>query len=743
MSIARKLFLDLPVAKKLVIILWLFLVVVIGLLGLSYVTIENLSAARAFVGGEGLWSKAQKQAVYDLLQYSISHSDADYQNYRQALLVPLGDKQARMELEKPVRDMRIVRSGFIQGRNSPQDVEGMATLFCRFRHSRYMSEAVDIWAQGDALIEQLQNLGDNLHAEISSGRPDPRRVVEIARQVNLLGNELTPLEDRFSYALGAGARQAKASFLMVTYGAAAASVIAGLLFTFFMLRHMRQSEERYKHLIDTANDLILVLDAETGVILEANEQSSQLLGRPLREIVGLQGEQIVRESDREEYRKVLGGTLKGAAVAGRQLQLSHSDGRSITVEVNTSLTEFEGKRIVQGIFRDITDRQRLEEEVRQAQKMEVVGRLAGGIAHDFNNLLMVILTQVSKLRSLPSRVQLLEHAERIRTAAEKAALLTKQLLAFGRKQVLVLQVLDLNGLLKEVKEMLSILPAQQVQLMVTSSPQPLPVEVDPGKIEQVIMNLAVNACDAMPSGGVLRIKTSQVSMRDSKPGVKNSSTAHALLEIIDTGCGMDDEIKAHLFEPFFTTKPIGKGTGLGLSTVYGIVKQSGGMIEVDSVPGEGTTFRVYLPIVEQPVSPRKAPKLSSPIATGSETVLLAEDQSSIRSVLRELLESKGYQVLEAQNGGEALELAERHPGAIDVLVTDVIMPQIRGLELAKRVIELHPDICVIFMSGYSEDALLENHLLSQGNMTLIQKPFDPEDLAQKIRESLSDKSKVG
>ncbi len=744
MSVVRKLFLDLPVAKKLVVILWLFLLIVVSLLGLSYVTIENLSAARAYVGGEGLWSKAQKQAVYDLLQYSISHSDADYQNYRQALLVPLGDKQARVELEKPVPDMRIVRIGFIQGRNSPQDVEGMATLFRRFRHSRYMAEAVDIWAQGDALIEQLQTLGNNLHAEISSGRPDPLRVKEIARQVDLLGNQLTPLEDRFSYALGAGARHAKDSFLVVIFAATAASVMAGLLFTFFMLQHVRQTEARYKHLIDTANDVILVLDAESGVILDANERSGHLLGRSLRQIVGLRGEQIVIEGDREQYREVLAGTLKGAAVAGKQLHLSHSDGHSITVEVNTSLTEFEGKRIVQGIFRDITDRQRLEEEVRQAQKMEVVGRLAGGIAHDFNNLLMVILMQVTKIQNSPKRAQLLQHAETVRMAAEKAASLTKQLLAFGRKQVLVLQVLDLNGLLGEVKEMLSTLPAQHVQLMVTPSPQPLPVEVDPGKIEQVIMNLALNACDAMPSGGILRIKTSQVSMIGFKSRVKNSSTAaHALLEITDTGCGMDDETKAHIFEPFFTTKPVGKGTGLGLPTVYGIVKQSGGTIDVDSVPGEGTTFRVYLPIVEKPVGSRKTPDLRSSQAKGSGTVLLAEDQPSIRGALREFLEFKGYSVLEAQNGDEALDLAQHHSGSIDVLVTDVIMPQIRGLELAKRVTELHPDICVIFMSGYSEDVLLENRLLSQQNVTLIQKPFDPEDLAHKIKESLSDKSQVG
>jgi PAS domain S-box-containing protein len=736
-SVAHKLFLDLPVSKKLVIVLWLFLAIVISLLGLSYTTIENLSAARAYVGGEGLWSKAQKQAVHDLLRYSISHSDGDYQNYRSALLVPLGDRQARLELEKPVPDTGIVRNGFLQGRNSPQDVEGMATLFRRFRHSTYMSEAVEIWAQADVLIDRLEKLGDKLHDEISSGRPDPLRIAEIARQVDVVGNQLTPLEDRFSYALGAGARQAKGSFLIITFGATVTSVIAGLLFTFFMLRHIRQTEERYKHLIDTANDAILVLYAETKVIVQANQQSSKLLGRPLRAIVGIRGEEIVLECDRTEYDEILDRTFKGTAVAGKELHLIHSDGHTIAVEVNTSLTEFEGKKIVQGIFRDITERKRLEEEVRQAQKMEVVGRLAGGIAHDFNNLLMVILTQAARIKNFSNHPQLLEGIETVRTAAERAAALTKQLLAFGRKQVLMLQVLDLNELLREVKGMLSTLPSDQIQLMVIPSSQPLPVKVDPGKIEQVIMNLAVNACDAMPSGGALKIRTARVSRPQSEASVTSHSVPYAMVEMTDTGCGMDTETKGHLFEPFFTTKPIGKGTGLGLSTAYGIVKQSGGTIEVDSVPGEGTTFRVYLPIVDQPVSLRKTPKASSPVTTGSETVLLAEDQSSIRSVLREFLDSKGYKVLEAQNGSEALALAKRHPGAIDVLVTDVIMPQIRGLELAKRVTELHPDICVIFMSGYSEDALFENQLLADRNLTLIQKPFDLEELDQKIRESLS------
>jgi PAS domain S-box-containing protein len=700
-------------------------------------TIENLSAARAYVGGEGLWSKAQKQAVHDLLRYSISHSERDFETYQKALLVPLGDRQGRLELEKPVPDMSVVRRGLIQGRNNPEDVQGMAAMFRHCRRLKHMSEAISIWSQADALIEQLQRLGGDLHREISLERPNALRIAEMARQVDVIGDQLTPLEDRFSSALGAGARQAKRFFLLVTFSATAICLIGGLLFTAFILRHMRQTEQRYKHLIDTANDAILVIDAETGIVLEANARSAAFLGRPTREIVGARAESIVLESDREAYREVLKTTLEGTAVAGMEMRLNHSDGHTIAVEVNASLTEFEGKKIVQGIFRDIRERKRLEEEVRQTQKMEVVGRLVGGIAHDFNNLLMVILTQIAKVYSLSSQPQILEHAETVRIAAEKAASLTKQLLAFGRRQVLVLQVLDLNEILGELKEMLSTLPSEQIQLMMMPSSRPLPVKVDPGKIEQVIMNLAVNACDAMPSGGLLKIRTAQVSRPSSEASATSHSAPYAMVEVTDSGCGMDAETKAHVFEPFFTTKPIGKGTGLGLSTVYGIVKQSGGSIEVDSVPGEGATFRVYLPIVEQPASPRKAPKVSRPATTGSETVLLAEDQPSIRNVLREFLESEGYKVLEAQNGNDALEIAKHYTGSIDVLVTDVIMPQLRGIELAKRLTEVHPDICVILMSGYSEDALVENRLLSERNMTLIQKPFDPEELAQKIRESLT------
>jgi two-component system cell cycle sensor histidine kinase/response regulator CckA len=734
-SAVRRLFLGLPISRKLIVLLWLFVLLVIGLLGLSYFTIENLSAVRAYVGGEGLWSKGEKQAAHDLSRYALSHSEQDYERFRQALLVPLGDRQGRLELEKPNPDLNIVRRGFLQGRLHPDDIDSQIRLFRNFRRSKHMAEAIKIWAQGDVLITQLESLGTQLHSLISSKHPDPHRIAQLAQDVDVIDSELTPLEDRFSSELGAAAREAKSIFLLVTFAATGASLIAGFLFTFFLSRHLRQDEERYRHLINTANDAILVLDAQTGRVLEANEQSGKLLGLSLREIIGRPAAQFVRGGDQEEYATLLRGAAAGTAISGKQLRLVRPDGATVTVEVNASVTEVEGRKIIQGIFRDISERQRLEQEVRQAQKMEVIGRLAGGIAHDFNNLLMVIITQVSRLSGTSSREQISRRAETIRSAAERAASLTKQLLAFGRKQVLDVEVVDLNDLLSEVNDMLTTLLSDRVKLVVVPDTEPLPVRVDAGKIEQVMMNLAVNAIDAMPSGGILTIKVARA--RKSPDAPRLCRRPYALLEISDTGCGMNEDTKAHLFEPFFTTKPSGKGTGLGLSTVHGIVNQSDGLIEVESEAGKGATFRVYLPIAPQTATARTKKRVGdSPIA-GTETVLLAEDQDSIRAELREVLEINGYRVLEASDGKQGLELAEQDRGAIDVLVTDVVMPQMRGLDLARRVAELDPHVCVIFISGYSEEVLIENRLLSETRMTLIQKPFEPEDLLGRIRECLS------
>jgi two-component system cell cycle sensor histidine kinase/response regulator CckA len=734
MSRFRALFVNLPVSRKLTVVLWLFVVIVIALLIFSYQVIGSLSALRAYVEGEGLWSKAQKQAVHDLVRYASSRSEQDFHAYEQALQTPLGDRKARLELEKSTPDLRIVYEGFIQGRNSPDDVKRMAVLFRRFHNQKYMADAIAIWSEGDSLIAQLQILGDRLHEEITFGSPSQRNITEIMHQIDLVNDQLTPLEDRFSYSLGSGARWAAGLFSLATVGATAMSATLGILFTFLMLRNIRQAEERYKHFVDTANDAILVWDAETGEILEANNRSSMLLGRPVREIIGKCAHDIFQANDQTAFWSMVDDTLTGTEIEAKELQLRQAEGASIAVEVNTSLTELDGRQIIQGIFRDITVRKRLEEEVRQAQKMEVVGRLAGGIAHDFNNLLMVILTHVTKLRGKSPRLQILEHTDTIQMAAEKAASLTKQLLAFGRKQVLEFEVVDLSDLVKSTLPILETIPSNGVQLKMWLAPRPIPVKVDPGKIEQVVMNLAVNAYDAMPEGGVLTIRTSRVS-RTLNMGKHAPSQCCALIEVVDTGRGMDAETRSHIFEPFFTTKGPGKGTGLGLSTVYGIVKQSGGSIEVESESDHGSTFAVYLPISEEKIRVPSAPSTRDSVTEGSETVLLAEDQLSIRKVIREILESKGYNVLEARDRQDALDIAQRYPGAIDVLVTDIVMPQLRGTELARLISKSHPAAVVIFISGYSEEALVETGLLGQ-NETLIQKPFDPETLATKIRELL-------
>lgn len=732
----KKQFHHLPVSRKLILVLWIFVTVVIILLFFSYETIQTLSATRAYVAGEGLWSKAQKEALHYLVIYATSHSEQDYDRFEQAIQTPLGDKKARLELEKRNPDPRVVYDGFVQGRNRPEDVDGMATLFRRFRATKYMSEAVAIWAEGDGLIEDLQKLGNQLHAEVTSSNPDRAKVSEIAREVDLLGNKLTPLEDRFSYALGESARSAARLFLLVTVAATVLSIIMGAVVTYLMLRHIRRTDERYKHLIDTANDAILLINAETGVIIEANERSSQLFGLPVSQILGKPGDQFCAESHREDYWQMLRKTISGARITGKEMQMQNAEGQTVAVEVNTSLTELRRNRIIQGIFRDITARKRLEEEVRQSQKLEVVGRLAGGIAHDFNNLLMVILSRTSKIRGATQN-QIVTHVEVIHSAALRAAALTKQLLAFGRKQVLRLEVVDLNGLLRGIQPLLSALPGNQIQLEISTWPQSLPVRVDPGKIEQVIMNLAVNGFDAMPKGGTFKIKVSRVEC-----GNQHEQIAYALLEVSDTGCGMSVDTKAHIFEPFFTTKTNSTGSGLGLSTAYGIVKQSGGWINVQSAIGHGTTFEIYLPEVEQPVlrsSSRKPRRVRTRISRGSEVVLLAEDQSIIRLAVRECLEGAGYTVLEAGTGAEALEIAEQYSASIDVLVTDIIMPRLCGFELAKKVVQLHPSLVVVFISGYSEEALVESGMLSEPDVSLIEKPFDPETLVAKVQQLLETK----
>jgi two-component system, cell cycle sensor histidine kinase and response regulator CckA len=387
---------------------------------------------------------------------------------------------------------------------------------------------------------------------------------------------------------------------------------------------------------------------------------------------------------------------------------------------------------------DVTDRKRLEEQLRQAQKMEAVGRLAGGIAHDFNNLLMVIQGYAELLIDrLGQNNPLRRNAEQIQEASQRATALTRQLLAFSRKQMLAPQVLNVQHVVADMEKILRRLIGEDIELVTVAPPGLWKVKADRSQVEQVILNLAVNSRDAMPRGGQLTIETANVEFDNSyKPSPAILAPGpYVMLAVSDTGCGMDPETQAHIFEPFFTTKEKGKGTGLGLATVYGIVKQSGGYIWVYSEPDRGTSFKVYLPRVEETEDVKDSPAEIENLPRGSETILLVEDEKGVRELAREYLERNGYSVLEAGDGQAALDIAHKHSGSIHLLMTDVIMPGLSGRELAEKMAALRPGLKVIYMSGYTDQSIVHHGILEPDTI-LLQKPFTWNALACKLRETL-------
>ena len=505
---------------------------------------------------------------------------------------------------------------------------------------------------------------------------------------------------------------------------------------------LRESEARKAATLDAALDCIITMD-HRGRITEFNAAAERVFGYPRADVMGREmAALIIPPALRARHHEGLARYLATGkqSVLGRRLEMPamRSDGSEFPIELTITRLPSDGPPMFTGFVRDITERRLLEDELRQAQKMDAVGRLAGGIAHDFNNLLTIIAGRARfALERLAAGASAQRDLDTIIGASSRAEKLTRQLLAFGRKQMLKVQVLDLSEVVERMRARLERTIPEDIVIATIAARDVGRVTADPTQIDQVIMNLVVNARDAMPRGGRLTIEVSNADLDDTyartHPEVKPG--AYVMLVVSDTGIGMDRETQAQIFEPFFTTKELGKGAGLGLSTVYGIIKQSNGHVGVYSEPGRGTTFKIYLPRVGDATAPA-SPEPARSTSGGSETILLVDDDEEIRDLAREILGSEGYTVLLAEHPDEALRVSDRHPATIHLVIADVVMPGMSGPQLLERLKVSRPDLRVLYMSGYADGAMLQHGVLEAGR-AFLPKPFTRQSLRGKVREALA------
>ena len=501
---------------------------------------------------------------------------------------------------------------------------------------------------------------------------------------------------------------------------------------------LRRSEARYRSLVQSSVYGIYRSSLD-GRFLDVNPALITMLGYGSAEEVLLLDPEKQVFARVEEHARLIEEFRRTGQLDGIEVKWKRQDASEITVRISGRAVSNadEPADVLEAIAEDVTDRRVLEDQFRQAQKMEAVGRLAGGVAHDFNNLLMVISGYAEvMLAKLEPDHPLREKAQAIQQASDRATTLTRQLLAFSRKQLLELKVVDVNTIVEDMERLLRPLIGENIELITRLSPEAGHTRADAGQLEQVLMNLVVNAKDAMPRGGRLTIQTQHVLVGE---GHRRGPTFirpgnYVLLSVSDTGMGMDKDTQSRIFEPFFTTKEMGKGTGLGLSTVYGIVKQTGGYVMVHSEEGRGSTFHIYLPQVDE-VAENHATPAPRAARGGTETVLLVEDEDSVRQLVRETLTGKGYRVVEGENGAAGLAAAAKHTGTIDLVITDVVMPGMSGREMVKQLAETRPEAKVLYLSGYTEDAISREGTIEPGT-AFLQKPFTLQHLSRKVRELL-------
>jgi two-component system cell cycle sensor histidine kinase/response regulator CckA len=505
-------------------------------------------------------------------------------------------------------------------------------------------------------------------------------------------------------------------------------------------RQLAEREEQFRLISENAADMIAVVDTK-GQRLYNSPSYEKLLGYTQEELGKTSSFDQIHEDDRKTVVDAANEARRTGMGRTVEYRVRHKDGRWLTLESTASVVRNRDGEVEKLVIvnRDITHRKQLEEQLHRSQKLEAIGRLSGGVAHDFNNLLGLIIGYSEALQErIPPDDPFREAVDEIQNAGKRAAALTQQLLAFSRKQVLEPRILSLNTIILDVEKMLCRLVGEDIQIELLLAPDTGTVKADRSQIEQVILNLVVNARDAMPDGGKVTIETGNWTL-DRSTVLRHPYVIpgpYAMLKVTDTGCGMDAELQSHIFEPFFTTKEKGKGTGLGLATAYGIIKQSGGYVWVDSEVGKGTTFRIYLPEANGVAEAVPEVKPVAKVTSERRTILVVEDERSLRKLTRKTLSDAGHKVFEAGDAAEALEISRKTKGAIDLLLTDVIMPGMSGKKLADVLVAERPGIGVLYMSGYTDGEIATHGILEQGT-TILRKPFTRDELMRQVESALA------
>jgi signal transduction histidine kinase/CheY-like chemotaxis protein len=673
-------------------------------------SLNTLSSLRAYVGGEGLWSKAQKDAVFHLYRYGVARTDQDYRLFEQFMRVPLGDAKTRLELLKATPNIDVAREGFLEGRNHPDDVDGMISLFIDFSSISYIRKAINIWSDAQPMAEQLLTIAQKLREEIQSPHPSQDRIDQLLGSVYTIDQRLTTLEDQFSFTLGEGSRWLESVVLRLLFATALTVETTGLLLTFSVSKAIQQG---LTSIIRAANAFstgqlstrakVLSRD-EIGVVASSFNEMADNLQKRVRELAELNRDKEHEIAERERAETEL---------------------RAACVQLEATLRELKSQT---------AERLRAEEMLRQSEKMKALGQLTGGIAHDFNNLLGVIIGSVEFLmdavRNSPEHTEL---AREILNSALSGSLLTRRLLAVARNQPLRPQRVDLNALLQDNVAMLRRTLGEAIHIEATRSPELWCTSADPSQIGDALLNLALNARDAMPQGGSLTIEAANFHLdaRGAAPYSELRNDDYVVLTVADTGVGMSDAVVRQAVEPFFTTKPPSAGSGLGLSMAYGFAKQSGGHLDIESAVGVGTKVRLYLPRANDDAATVPGASQAAPAGPGgTEAILLVDDNEHLTAITRRHLAALGYTVASASSGPSALTIIESGQ-PVDLLFTDVVMPEgMSGHQLAATARRLRPGLRVLFATGYA------GGMSEPGGQHLLHKPYDRRDLARAVRAAL-------